>query len=238
MRTAFIIIGILVGNLLSAQNYTYLGAELGFSTYRSQNANYPTNINFGLYNGSGSIIGFHLRRELSKMLSIETGYSSNTYGDYYLPNVAFESHQIPLKGNLNINVYRDRISTFASFGYLFCIEESLSSGSFGIWNSEGDGIVVDWSYISESKYNSLFVASSGCRFRLLDELLIEMELGYAFGLKAIREYKLTFWDTSGISGSSHLTGKGNYYYFKIGLSYPIQRASKLLEKVIFSQEIE
>lgn len=196
-----------------------------------------TQISTRLYN-DGAIYGFYLRREVSKMLSFELGYSFRKYfgylGDHHVTAGGFDSHQIPLKANLDIDVYKDRISLFASFGYLFCIEVSGGDGSFTQWNHQGESITIEWKSIPESKYHSLFSGSIGSRFRVFDELLLEMELGYTFGFEDLTEYNITYRDSSETVQTLSVKGKGEYWYLKVGISYPIQRACELIRKGVSS----
>ncbi|MCK4923031.1 MAG: hypothetical protein KAS71_18415 [Bacteroidales bacterium] len=235
MRIVIVFLGILASEILSAQNYTYLRAELGLTTTKLHIIENYSLIDNTLFEGGGAMYGFYLRREISEMLSFEIGYSYRMYSDqiglisnYYASTGGIESHQIPFKLNLNIDVFKDRISMFASFGYLFCIEESNGGGSSSTLNSDGKSILLEWKFIPESKFNSLLSTSTGCRFRVYDQLLLEMELGYIFGFKNLIEYNVTYWDDSGVLQALNSKGKGEYYYFKLGLSYPIQRVQELL----------
>ncbi len=229
LKIVIVFIGILVSEVISAQNYTYFRAEVGLTTTRFHNIENSDLINNNtIFGGGGAMYGFYFSREISKMISFEMGYSYRMYShqfginkNYYATTGGMESHQIPIKVDLSKDVFKDRISMFASFGYLFCINEEFSEGSGSGLNDEGDSIRVYWNLIPESKYNSLLSTSTGCRFRVYNQLFFELELGYIFGFKNLIEYDVTYWDDSGGIQVLNSKGKGEYFYFKLGLSYPI-----------------
>lgn len=229
MRTVLTILFVLTFSIAAGQKYTYFGGGIGLISSRFQlNENLsirsPTIINGGSYD-------VYLRQDMTDFLAIELGYSWRNYdsefllpGDSYAyPSVGLWSHLIPINIDIGVDVLKDRISLFASFGYLICVKQYTGSGSNMPYNHNGDSIIIQWDYIAESDHSSLFTIGIGTRVRILDELRFEVELGYAFGFKDQREYELTYWDQYGIPHVQNTTYKGEYWRLKFGLSYPIQR---------------
>lgn len=220
---------------ISAQRYTYLGAGIGLISSKYQldenpSIRSPTTINGGYYD-------IYLRQVLTKFLSAEIGYSWRNYdseyllpGDSYaLPHVGLWAHLIPINLDVGVDVYRNRLSLYASFGYHICIQQYTGSGTSYSFNSNGDSIIVDWDYIADSEHKSVFTIGVGTRFRAIDELIVEFEFGYAFGFEDQREYWFTYWNDTGEIQHLSTTFSGNYWRIKFGTSYPIQRVIELLK---------
>ncbi len=125
--------------------------------------------------------------------------------------------------DIGVDIVKDRLSLYASFGYHICVQQYTGSGSNKSFNHQGDSIIIEWNYIAESEHKSLFTVGLGSRIKIVDELLMELELGYAFGNEDQREYNFTFWNESGGIQNQTTRFTGNYWRVKFGLSYPIQR---------------
>jgi len=190
------------------------------------------------YSG-GRIYEFSLRKEISSILSIESGYLNRTYSqafglsnDKFYSFAGFETHQIPFKVNLDIYLFKDVISLYASYGYMFNIEYSSpytenSSNSF-----QEESFEIEFILIPESKYRSTFLMSTGARLRVFEELLFEIEGGRAFGPKDLRIYNFTYLNNSNSLETLTIKDKCNYWYFKFGFSYPIRRIGEMAGKGI------
>jgi hypothetical protein len=229
MRASLTILFVLTFSIATGQRYTYLGGGIGIISSKFQlNENLsirsPTIITGGSYD-------VYLRQDLTDFLAFELGYSWRNYASEYMlpgnsfayPSVGLWSHLIPINIDIRVDVLKDRISLYASFGYLISVKQYAGSGSIKSFNHKGDSILVQWDYIAESDHSSHFTIGLGTRVRVFDELRFEVELGYAFGFKDQRKYEFTYWDQYGAPQVQNTTYKGEYWYLKIGLSYPIQR---------------
>jgi hypothetical protein len=232
MRISILIIGIATNCILYAQKNTYFQVHWGSSSTGFKIQDYSPQIYNSCYVG-GHLYDFHLRQELVSIMSIEFGYSNRSYyqafglkKNYLYSTEQFITNQFPISINLDINVYKD-VSLYSSYGYMFCIERSISDGNIISLPNE-EYLAIDWKYIPGSKYNSKFLVNLGARIRIIDELLFEIECGRAFRTKDFRIYSFTFKDNSGLFKTLSTNDLGNYWYFQFGLSYPIQRTGKIL----------
>ncbi len=221
---------------LSAQRYTYLGGEIGLISARLQLEDNPLGLKQDLL-VDGGFYGLYLRQEFTRVISLQVGYSWNNYehsyifpGGHFAMTGGLYSHQIPISVDFDVNVYKDRISVYTSFGYLFSVKQAIGWGSNSPCNLDGDSLVLEWNYIAESEHSSRYNVGIGSRFRVVDEFLAELELGYVFGFNDLREYVFTYWDHSGNMQTQSATGQGNYWVLRFGFSYPIQKAIRLVKK--------
>ena len=234
MRLVLFIFFITISASAAAQRDTHVGVGAGLISSRYQldenlSIRSPTTINGGSYD-------FVIRQEITKFLSAEIGYSWRGYDSEYLlpgdsyayPNISMWAHIIPIKLDIGVDVVRDRISLYGSFGYHICVQQYTGSGSQKSFNSEGDSIILEWEYIAESEHNSLFTVGIGSRFRIVDQLHVDLELEYAFGFKEQRAYHFTYWDDAGEPQNISTTYNGNYWRCKLGISYPVQRVLEML----------
>ena len=238
MRIPFIITLAFACISISAQRYTYLGGGIGLISARFQ-----VNESLWLLHSESFIDGgsydAYLRQEITKFLSFELGYSWRNYDFEYelfedqsiYSSEGFWAHQIPINIDVEVDVLKDRISAYATFGYLICIKQATGQNDTYI-SQGGDSLMIEWNYIAESDQASQFTVGFGSRFRLFDEFLLDLEIGNAFSLKDLREYKFTFKDQLGNTQFKTNTFRGDYWYFKIRFSYPIQRAVELIGKGI------
>ena len=234
MRITLLILCLLTNGILFAQKYTYFQVQFGYS---STGLNMPENtprIYNPWYSGGGTY-EFHLRQEISSIVSLESGYSHRSYSqsfglskDHFQSIGQFNTHQIPLKGNLDVFLYKDFISLYASFGYMFNIEVSPSVSNIRTSFHQEDFVKTEWILLPESKYRSSFLMNTGVRLRLFEELLFEIELGRAFGFRDVRIYNLSYLDNSNSLKTLTINDRCNYWYFKFGLSYPLQRVGEMV----------
>lgn len=235
MRIFFITVLVTVSASISAQRYTYIGAGIGLISSKYQlNENHsiraPTIVNGGSYD-------FFIRQELTNFLSAEVGYSWRGYDSEYLlpgdlyayPNEDMWAHVIPINLDIGVDVVENRISLYGSFGYHICVQQYTGSGSLKSFTFQGDSIIIEWDYLAKSEHNSLFTVGIGSRFRIIDQLHIELELGYAFGFNEQRAYHFTYWDDAGEAQNVSTTYNGNYWRCKFGIAYPIQRVLELIQ---------
>lgn len=229
MRTLLIAILMLITSIVTAQRYTYLGGGVGIISSKYQlneslSIRSPTTINGGSYD-------IYLRQDLTKFLAAEIGYSWRNYDSEYLlpgdsyafPSVGIWAHLIPVNMDIGVDIVKDRLSLYASFGYLICVQQYTGSGSNKSFNNQGDSLIIEWDYVAESEHKSLFTVGLGSRINIVEDLLMELELGYAFAYEDQREYIFTYWDESGGIKNQTAIFNGNYWRVKFGLSYPIQR---------------
>ncbi|MFW5820125.1 MAG: hypothetical protein ACOCWA_02455 [Bacteroidota bacterium] len=236
MRFILLLFLALAGYHLQAQDYTWFRAGIGYTASKLYKVGGSAEFSNTL-EPSGAFYNFNLRKEISEMISIETGFMERGYhnnfsidGDKYGSFGSFESYQIPLKIYLDLNLYRERILMFTSFGYTFCIEGHTGSGLVTS-TSIKDTVVLTASYstLPESKYHSLFSVSTGARIRIIEELLIELELGYAFGFEDLRRFEITYYDDSGVLNEIYGTDRGRYWFLGIRLSYPLERVLDIVQ---------
>jgi len=226
---------------VSAQRYTYFGG--GISLFSSSMSTGPvsplTNASFGIDGGAYDVT---LRQEINGFLSLETGISAHNLEYEYLFNNeiyvhlgAFPVHKIPLKAELEVDVFRDRIAAYASFGYQFCIPFDNGSYSYTSYSAVGENmesVGVEWTYIQDRWFYSLYQVGAGLRFRLVDALLFELELGYGFSLKNMIKATFTYLDQTG-EEIIYIHKDGlNYWYMQFGFSYPIQRVMQGIKTMI------
>jgi Outer membrane protein beta-barrel domain len=237
---ATLIIALIAGACIniSAQRYTYLGGGIGLISARFQVDESlwltpsPSLIDGGSYDA-------YLRQELTSFLSIEVGYSWRNYDfEYVFPNGAaifssegFWAHQIPINIDMDVEFVKDRISGYGTFGYLICLKQA--TGQEDIYTTQdSESIIVEWAYTADSDYASQFTVGFGSRFRLFDDFLLDLEIGNAFSLKSLREYKITYMDQLGNAQTKSENFHGNYWYMKIRFSYPLQRVVELVREGI------
>ncbi len=226
---------------IHAQRFTYLG--VGMSLYT---ADMKPGLNFlftkAPYSLNGGAYDVTLRQEINEFLSLETGISAHNFEYNYLFNKeiymhigAFPVHKIPLKAELEVDVFRDRIAAYASFGYQFCIP--FDTGNHGMTSySSVSGIEgsvgVEWNYIPDRWFYSLYQVGAGLRFRLVDALLFELELGYGFSLNDLIKATFTYLDQTG-EEIIYMHKEGlNYWYMQFGFSYPIQKVMQGIKNII------
>ncbi len=235
MRIILIFIIVFAGNCLQAQNYNWFQAGFGYTTSKSCKVGGAD----GIYNTpdpDGAFYNFLLRKDISQMTSIETGFMERGYmitlgvaGNNYVSFGASEAYQIPLKIFFDLNLYKDKIFMYTSFGYLFCIEDNSGSGEVISTGFNTDSIAVAFRYLPGSKFHSLYTVSTGFRLRIVDELFLQLELGYAFGFEDIMEFEITYYDDSGVLKEISMTDRGRYWFLGIGLSYPLERVLELMQ---------
>lgn len=238
MRISLLIITLLINGILFAQKDTYFQAHFGYSSTGLKIPFNTPKIYTQWYSG-GCIYEFSLRKEISPILSIGTGYSNRSYSQSFgLSNnkfysfAGFETHQIPLKVNLDIDLFKDVISLYASYGYMFNIEYSSPYNDNISSTYTEESFEIEFILIPESKYRSTFLMSTGARLRVFEELRFEIEGGRAFGLKDLRIYNFTYLDNSNSLETLTIKDKCNYWYFKFGFSYPMRRVGEIARKGI------
>lgn len=223
---------------LSAQNHTYVGVGIGLFSAHITSGDIP-NIATVPYRLDGGAFNITIRQEINHFLSIETGISSHTLEhDYILDDVIyatigrFHVHKIPLKIEMEVNLFKDRIAAYTSFGTHFCFPRDYHrGGSYTAYIDSDEGSLdVDWEYITEDRYYSLYQVGAGSRFRLVDALLFEIELGYAISLKDMVESHFTYLDQSTIIQDITIKEGLNYWYLQGGISYPVQRIAQYIKK--------
>ena len=239
MRIHFIVTLAFACTILSAQRNTYLGGGIGLISARFQVEKSLWLIQSESFIDGGSYDAY-LRQEITRFLSVEVGYSWRNYDfEYKLSedqsiynHEGFWAHQIPINIDLEVDVLKDRISAYATFGYLVCVKQATGQNNYTQISQNGDSLMIEWNYIAESDHASQFSIGFGSRFRLFDEFLLDLEIGNVFSLKDLRDYKFTFKDQLGNTQSQTNTFRGDYWYLKIRFSYPIQRAVELIGKGI------
>jgi hypothetical protein len=114
MRMQVLLLTLLLPTSLPGQKNTWISAEAGLSTTRLQYANNTSK--WGPSYTPGCMYGFYLRRELSPMFSLESGYGMLEYGDSYGLSKEFivydggnKTHQVPLRVYADKEVFLDRI---------------------------------------------------------------------------------------------------------------------------------
>lgn len=225
-----------------AQRYTYVGG--GMSLYTANISlgsdpfltKAPDVLNGGAYDVT-------VRQEINHFLSIESGISAHNIEHFYLfkdeihmTSGGFKVHKIPLKAELEVDLFRDRIAGYATFGYQFCIRMDYDNRStvYSSVAANGASMDVEWDYISDGLFYSLYQVGAGLRFRLVESLLYEMEFGYGFSLKDMVRTTFTYKDQTGEENILIYQEGLNYWYLQGGFSYPVQRVVEIMHDVLKS----
>jgi hypothetical protein len=158
-------------------------------------------------------------------IELPTGQQISVY-------VGLSSHQIPINIEIEADVFKDRISSYASFGAKLAQLSRTGNGSFSNYYSDGLMAYIEWEPIPQAKLSVLYSAGFGSRFRVVDELIFNLETGYVFGFEDLRTYHITYEDQSGNSLTENINIKVAYWQLKFGFSYPIQRATELIRGAV------
>lgn len=238
MKLTFIIALLTASSSIFAQRFTYIGGGFGLISARFQNNESLWLTLSNSFIDGGSYDAF-IRQEIVNFLSIEIGYSWRNYDFEYqiddnltaTSSMGFWAHQIPVNIDVEVDVYKDFISAYATVGYLFCVIQG-EGNSKQYETQNGGSLTVGWNNISSPGPSSQFTIGVGARFRLVDEFYVDTEIGNAFAVKDLREFKITYEDQSGNIKVYANPFQGNYWYFKIRISYPIQRIFQGVKKGI------
>lgn len=227
LLSAWICIWFYAPQTVNAQNYTYFG---GGVTLHSATTPDDPNIfhitNPYLLDGGGYDVT--IRQEINRFLSLETGISAFNYSqDFvykgeYIDLGGFVSHRVPLKVELEVDVVESRIALYASFGFHLCIPSQVYTGIRTMYLESGTMDMQEF-YLSSQWYHSLYNTGIGSRFRIIDELIFELELGYAFRLSELIRYDFSYNGLSGEVSNFSYEETMDYWYLQFGISYPIQR---------------
>lgn len=230
----FIACGMLVTTSLEAQRYTYLSGRAGIYSTFIPEVRTPFSIRDGGVEDGGSY-NVSLRQEMGKYFSLELGYTAC----YFDPHVQveerppvdggyFESDRFTLKTNFDVSVYKDRIAAYGTFGYIFSIEDAGGISAVGLCNPSN--VLVEYTHLPGIRNESFLTTGAGVRFRLVHELLFEMELGYATSFDEL--YKLTvYYEDPGGIVHTHMIEEGkDHFYFSFGFSYPLQPVFRAMGK--------
>ena len=231
---SFLACGLLVTASLEAQRYTYLSGGVGIYSTFIPEVGMPFSVRDGGLEDGGSY-NVSLRQEMGKYFSLELGYIAS----YFDPHVQveerppvdggyFESDRFTLKTNFDVRVYKDRIAAYGTFGYIFSIEDAGGISAVGLCNPSN--VLVEYAHLSGTGNESFLSAGSGVRFRLVHELLFEMELGYATSFHEMYSLTVYYEDPGGIV-STHVIEVGkDHFYFRFGFSYPLQPVFRAMGK--------
>jgi hypothetical protein len=91
-------------------------------------------------------------------------------------------------------------------------------------------VLVEYAHLPGTGYASFLSAGAGTRFRLVHELLFEMELGYATTSHELYSLRVRYEDPAGVSYAHTIEEGRNYFYFRFGFSYPLQPVFRAMGK--------
>lgn len=221
---------------LFSQRYTYIGGgiNLGASSQNSKFGDFNVTSSYVINDGGYDVT---IRQEINRILSIETGLSSHIYSQEfilqgnYIYLGGYFSHRIPLKFEFEVDLIEDRIKGYASLGTHFCLASRwYARGETTQYLDEGT-LTRTSIYNSDKIFFTMYNVGTGWRFRIVDQLLIELEFGYTFRTKDLISHNITLIDQAGVSNFIY-NDKANYGYIQFGISYPVQRIIQGLRWVI------
>lgn len=220
---------------LTAQHYTYLSGSLGNLTSSGPEVNAPIRIrDGGLLDGSTRNVS--LRQQFGRYFSLGLEYSRC----YFSPLLQIEergptsfgtmqSDRLSVKTNFDVRVYNDRISAYGSFAYIYSIEDQGMSAT-GLCNPSN--LLVENRLLTGMDRVSFLAAGAGTRIRLMGELLVEMELGYATSFQEIYSYTIYYGDLDTNPYVCEMEEGMDHFYFRAGFAYPLQPVCRLLGKTV------
>jgi hypothetical protein len=214
-------------------NYFGGGMTLATTTMMDNSNIFALSKPFFLYGGGYDVT---IRQEINDFLSLESGLNVfNFHMTYpfmgeYTEHWGLMSHNIPLKAELEVDLLRDRIALYGSFGIQFNYADQTSYGWGTLYMNHVE-LEYHKNYLPETRVYSRYIAGSGARFRLVDQLIFELELGFGFRVKDLLEYEFTYRDDSGTSTDFIIREPTDYWYISYGISYPIQRVMDGYRKV-------
>lgn len=216
------------GHRLNAQRYTYIGGGMNLNSaiHVSQFGPFDVSNIMELDGGSYDV---SLRQEINDLVSLETGLSHHNFSNWFLINNqhiylgSFESFRLPLKLELEVSLYKDRIIGYAGFGTHICHASPWDTGGRSINHKNEGTLEFTREYTMDHLIYLMYSAGSGIRFRIVDQLLFELELGYTFRVKHLVNHYVTFTDLTGTSTDFLYQDKHNFFYLQGAITYPVQR---------------
>jgi hypothetical protein len=139
---------------------------------------------YSFFNGGGYDV--MIRQEVNDFLSIESGLNifgfsmGYNYLDEKTEQSGLWSHNIPLKAELEVDLLKDRIALYASFGLQFNYADHTSFGWRTLYMDNGE-LDQHKYYLPKSRIYSRYLVGSGARFCIVDQLIFELELGMGTG---------------------------------------------------------
>jgi hypothetical protein len=231
---SFLACGLLVTVSLEAQRYTYLSGGIGIHSTFIPEVQLPFSVRDGGLEDGGSY-NVSLRQEMGKYFSLELGYAAMHFNPgvqvvegHLVQGGHFASDRFSLKTNVDVRVYRDRITAYGTFGYTYSIEDT--GGSSSIWTCNPSNVLVEYAHLPGTGYESFLSAGAGVRFRLVHELLFEMELGYATSFQEMYSLTVSYEDPGGIVHTRVIEEGKDHFYFRFGFSYPLQPVFRAMGK--------
>lgn len=213
---------------LLSQHYTYIGGGMNLNSATSVQQFGPFEVSNVIELDGGSF-DVSIRQEINDLISIETGLSHHNYSqlflinDQYMSLGGFESFRLPVKLELEVPLYKDRIIGYTSFGTHICHAPLWDIGGITT-NYKNEGILeMTNEYASGHLIFLMYSAGSGCRFRIVDQLLFEMEFGYTFRTKHLLNHYVTFTDLDENVSDFLYQDKHNFFYLQGAITYPVQR---------------
>lgn len=217
------------------QNKTYVGLEIGpkLENYQS------------IDNGDGlltkpffysPIYGLTIGQELNKILTVETGFYINDYGESYRINGDFGysasnalvAYQIPLRLKARVNVIKDQVSIVPTIGYTFAINNDFESSGSGAGFTTSMGAAFNDSTRTQhtSTYNlrrnyGLIEAGLALEYKLPQQMILYLSTNYLKGLHRVVEMEVRYWINDEPEQTATVFSNGDYYSIAIGIKYPI-----------------
>ncbi len=230
----FLACGLLVTTSLEAQRYTYLSGGVGVHSTFIPEVRMPFSVRDGGLEDGGSY-NVSLRQQIGKCFSLELGYAAFHFDPAVqvaegnlVQGGHFASDRFTLKTNVDVRVYKDRIAAYGTFGYIYSIEDAGGISSIGTCNPSN--VLVEYAHLSGTGNESFLSAGSGVRFRLVHELLFEMELGYATSFDEMYSLTVNYEDPAGIVHTYVIEEGKDHFYFRFGFSYPLQPVFRAMGK--------
>lgn len=177
-------------------------------------------------------VGFSLRKELGKTFSLEAGifgldfYDSFQRGDIRVHTNSHTPFVFPLKLNISKRLISERLFLYSSLGAQYFV--TYGGGGSGVRYLPGENESLKQEHWSGFGHHVQLISSLGLRYKVVDELLLSLSVGYAHGFKNVRHYYLTYMIDDVVIEEMQAESQGNYWDITMGLSYPLGRGFMLL----------
>ena len=226
--------------ILSAQRYTYLnpGIQLHSAIPLGQSSLFPP-VSYYPVDGGGYTLT--IRQEVNNFLSIRTGvvalgtFKEFIYGESVFDLLGYHAHRLPVKAELEVDLLRDRIIGYASFGLEIALpfRWDLNHGYRTTYTAT-DTLTSNAFYLLDHRVHTYYTVGFGLRFRLIDQLHLEIESGYGSTFRDIIEVqfweeKPSFYNTPPYDFA--IRDKMNYFYLSFSIAYPFQRMADGVRKL-------
>ena len=212
----------------SIKKNTYLGFEVAVANdiYKlTDSGEYLKSV--PLYNVAW---GFNIRH-IFRQIFVEGGFIIKYYQEgfgfetipYYATSSSDASWLIPLRGGINLDVYRQKLFWVPVIGYTFGINPPFGYGS-GYGTQESNATSIEYTVVEKDnayRYFSLLQLGAGLETKVFKSLLINLSINYYMGFNTILEEDITYSVNSAPAETGNAISKGNFWNVNMGIKYPI-----------------